>query len=247
MLKIEHLSKTYPGGKKAVDDLSLEVRAGELYGFIGHNGAGKTTTLRAVSGILSFDEGSISIDGHDVAKNPVAAKKVTAFLPDNPDMYEFLSGIKYLTFIADIYSIPAEKRQPLIAKYSGAFELTSALGSPIGSYSHGMKQKLALISAFIREPRLLILDEPFVGLDPKASFQMKAFLRELCENGGAVFFSTHVLEVAEKLCDKIAIIKGGRLVEAGKTADIVGNSSLEHVFLELEAESAEDSGIGVDK
>ncbi|MDL2325089.1 ABC transporter ATP-binding protein [Ruminococcaceae bacterium OttesenSCG-928-A16] len=238
MLKIEHLTKTYAGGKKAVDDVTLEVKAGELYGFIGHNGAGKTTTLRAVSGILSFDSGSITVNGYNVVQQPVAAKKAMAFLPDNPDLYEFLSGIKYLNFIADIYGIEAQKRQTLIAKYADAFELTSALGSPISSYSHGMKQKLALISAFIREPRLLILDEPFVGLDPKAAFSMKNFLRELCESGGAVFFSTHVLEVAEKLCDKIAIIKDGKLIEAGDTAEIVGNSSLENVFLELEAEPA---------
>lgn len=236
MLKIDHLSKVYAGGKRAVDNLSLEVRAGELYGFIGHNGAGKTTTLRAVAGILAFEEGAITIDGHDVVREPVAAKRATAFLPDNPDLYDFLSGIKFLTFIADIYGIPGDKRQTLIKKYAQAFELEGVLGSPINSYSHGMKQKLALISAFIREPRLLILDEPFVGLDPKASFLMKEFLREICRGGGAVFFSTHVLEVAEKLCDKIAIIKDGRLVEAGRTADIVGNSSLEHVFLELEQE-----------
>lgn len=239
MLKIAHLTKIYPGGKRGVDNLSLEVRPGELYGFIGHNGAGKTTTLRAVSGILSFDEGSITIDGHDVVKEPVAAKKVTAFLPDNPDLYEYLTGIKFLKFIADIYAIPRERRQPLIAKYAQAFELEGELGSPISGYSHGMKQKLSLISAFIREPRLLILDEPFVGLDPKASYLMKGFLQELCRSGGAVFFSTHVLEVVEKLCDKVAIIKDGRLVEAGRTADIMGNSSLEHVFLELELEGNE--------
>lgn len=238
MLKIDHLTKVYPGGKRAVDDVSLEVRSGELYGFIGHNGAGKTTTLRAVAGILAFEEGTITVGGHDVKKEPVAAKRVTAFLPDNPDLYEFLPGIKFLTFIADVYGIPQERRQALITKYARAFELEGVLGSPINSYSHGMKQKLALISAFIREPRLLILDEPFVGLDPKASFLMKEFLRELCQSGGAVFFSTHVLEVAEKLCDKIAIIKDGKIVEAGKTADIVGNSSLEHVFLELEQEAA---------
>lgn len=236
MLKIDHITKVYSGGKKAVDDLSLEVKGGELYGFIGHNGAGKTTTLRAVAGVLSFDSGSIAIDGFDVIKNPVEAKKVTAFLPDNPDLYEFLSGIKYLTFIADVYGISKEKREALIGKYSDAFELTPVLGSPVSSYSHGMKQKLALISALIREPRLLVLDEPFVGLDPKAAFILKGFLHELCQSGGAVFFSTHVLEVAEKLCNKIAIIKDGRLIEAGKTADIVGNSSLESVFLELEAE-----------
>ncbi|MGD9560126.1 MAG: ABC transporter ATP-binding protein [Oscillospiraceae bacterium] len=238
MLNISHLTKTYSGGKRAVDDLSLQVQAGELYGFIGHNGAGKTTTLRAVAGILAFDGGSITIDGHDVVKEPVAAKRVTAFLPDNPDLYEFLSGIKFLEFIADIYGIPADRRKTLIGKYADAFELTGVLGSPISSYSHGMKQKLALISAFIREPRLMILDEPFVGLDPLASYRMKEFLHEICQRGGAVFFSTHVLEVAEKLCHKIAIIKDGRLVEAGRTADIVGKSSLEHVFLELAQESA---------
>lgn len=243
MLNISNLTKTYSGGKRAVDNLSLNVQPGELYGFIGHNGAGKTTTLRAVAGILSFDGGTITINGFDVAKNPVSAKKVTAFLPDNPDLYDFMSGIKFLNFIADMYGIPADVRENLIAKYADAFEMTGVLGSAIASYSHGMKQKLALISAFIRQPRLLILDEPFVGLDPKASFQMKGFLRELCNDGGAVFFSTHVLEVAEKLCDKIAIIKDGRLVEAGPTADIVGKSSLENVFLELEADTpAEENG-----
>ncbi|NLW78815.1 MAG: ABC transporter ATP-binding protein [Ruminococcaceae bacterium] len=236
MLKISQLTKTYAGGKKAVDNLSLEVKPGEVYGFIGHNGAGKTTTLRAVAGILSFDGGSITVDGHDVVREPVAAKRVTAFLPDNPDLYEFLSGIKFLTFIADIYDIPKDTRQQLIAKYADAFELTGVLGSPISSYSHGMKQKLALISAFIRQPKLLLLDEPFVGLDPVASFKTKEHLREICNAGGAVFFSTHVLEVAEKLCDKIAIIKGGRLVEAGRTKDIVGKSSLENVFLEIAQE-----------
>ncbi len=237
MLNIQNLTKIYSGTKRAVNELSLTVQAGELYGFIGHNGAGKSTTLRAVAGILAFEGGSITIDGHDIQKQPVAAKRVTAFLPDNPDLYEFLSGIQYLTFIADMYSIPKDDRAPLIKKYGDAFELTGALGSAIASYSHGMKQKLALISAFIRAPRLLILDEPFVGLDPVASFRMKEFLHELCQNGGAVFFSTHVLEVAEKLCTKIAIIKDGRLVEAGPTADIVGKTSLEHVFLELANEN----------
>lgn len=235
MLKIENLTKTYAGGKRAVDNLSLHIQPGELFGFIGHNGAGKTTTLRAVAGILSFDSGSIAIGGHDIVKAPTQAKMITAFLPDNPDMYEFLTGIKYLTFIADIYSIPKQARKPLIQKYADAFELTGVLGSPIGSYSHGMKQKLALISAFIRQPKLLILDEPFVGLDPKAAFIMKSFLTELCNAGSAVFFSTHVLDVAEKLCNKIAIIKGGQLVAQGATKDIVGDASLESVFLEMEA------------
>ena len=236
MLNIEHYSKTYPGGHKAVDDLSIHVRPGEIYGFIGHNGAGKTTTLRAAAGVMDFTEGRILIDGHDVKKEPVAAKKVTAFLPDNPDLYDFMKGIDYLNFIADLYDISGEQRTRDIRKYGDAFELTGNLGSPIGSYSHGMRQKLALISAFLRHPRLLILDEPFVGLDPTASHLMKEFLAQLCQEGSAVFFSTHVLEVAEKLCDKIAIIKNGRLVKSGPTQELVGDSDLESVFLELEGE-----------
>jgi ABC-2 type transport system ATP-binding protein len=236
MLKIENLSKTYQWTKKAVDVLSLEVAPGEICGFIGHNGAGKTTTLRSIAGILSFEEGKITVDGFDVVHEPMKAKRSMTYLPDNPDMYEFLTGVQYLKFIADVYGIPADKLQTLTAKFGDAFELTGNLGSPINSYSHGMKQKLALISAFIREPRLLILDEPFVGLDPKAAFLMKGFLRELCNAGGAVFFSTHVLDVAEKLCDRIAIIRGGKLVEIGPTAEIVGKSSLESVFLEIENE-----------
>lgn len=236
MLEISHYTKTYANSKKAVDDLSLTLNAGEIMGFIGHNGAGKTTTLRAVAGILDFTQGSIKIDGHDIQKEPVAAKSVSAFLPDNPDLYEFLTGIAYLNFIADLYDIPQSTRTERIEKYAGAFELTGALGSPIAGYSHGMKQKLALISAFIRAPKLLVLDEPLVGLDPSAAFAMKGFLREMCDAGGAVIFSTHVLEVAEKLCDRIAIIRTGKLVEVGKTADIVGNSNLETVFLELAQE-----------
>ena len=236
MLYIEHYSKTYPGGKKAVDNLTLHVQPGEIYGFIGHNGAGKTTTLRAVAGVMDFTEGTITIDGHDIKREPVAAKQVTAFLPDNPDLYEFMKGIDYLNFIADLYDIPAGQRTADIGKYADAFELTGNLGSPIGSYSHGMRQKLALISAFIRRPRLLILDEPFVGLDPAAAHLMKGYLAELCQGGSAVFFSTHVLEVAEKLCHKIAIIKHGQLVKSGPTAELVGDSSLEDVFLELEGE-----------
>ncbi len=236
MLHIEHYSKTYSGGKKAVDDLTLHVRPGEIYGFIGHNGAGKTTTLRAAAGVMDFTEGTITIGGHDIKKDPVGAKQITAFLPDNPDLYEFMKGIQYLNFIADLYGIPAQQRTADIGRYAGAFELTGSLGSPIGSYSHGMRQKLALISAFIRHPKLLILDEPFVGLDPAASHLMKECLSELCRGGSAVFFSTHVLEVAEKLCDKIAIIKAGRLVKSGPTAELVGDSSLEDVFLELEGE-----------
>ena len=236
MLYIEHYSKTYPGGKKAVDDLTLHVQPGEIYGFIGHNGAGKTTTLRAVAGVMDFTEGTITINGHDIKKDQVGAKRVTAFLPDNPDLYEFMKGIDYLNFIADLYDIPAGQRTADIGKYAGAFELTGNLGSPIGSYSHGMRQKLALISAFIRRPRLLILDEPFVGLDPAAAHLMKGYLAELCQGGSAVFFSTHVLEVAEKLCHKIAIIKHGQLIKSGPTAELVGDSSLEDVFLELEGE-----------
>ena len=236
MLNIEHYSKTYPGGHKAVDDLSIHVLPGEIYGFIGHNGAGKTTTLRAAAGVMDFTEGRILIDGHDVKKEPVAAKKVTAFLPDNPDLYDFMKGIDYLNFIADLYDISGEQRTRDIREYGDAFELTGNLGSPIGSYSHGMRQKLALISAFLRHPRLLILDEPIVGLDPTASHLMKEFLAQLCQEGSAVFFSTHVLEVAEKLCDKIAIIKNGRLVKSGPTQELVGDSDLESVFLELEGE-----------
>ncbi len=236
MLRIEHYSKKYPMGKKAVDDLSLHVRPGEIYGFIGHNGAGKTTTLRAVAGVMDFTEGTITIDGHDIKKDPVAAKRVTAFLPDNPDLYDFMKGIDFLNFIADLYDISATDRTERIARFGDAFELTGNLGSPIGSYSHGMRQKLALISAFLRKPKLLVLDEPFVGLDPSASHVMKEYLAELCREGSAVFFSTHVLEVAEKLCHQIAIIKDGRLVKCGPTAELVGDSSLEDVFLELEGE-----------
>lgn len=236
MLQIERFSKSYSGGKKAVDDLSLRVEAGEIVGFIGHNGAGKSTTLRACAGVLDFTEGTIRIDGHDIRREPVAAKRVTAFLPDNPDLYEFMTGIAFLNFIADLYDISAEDRTRRIARYGDAFELTGNLGSPIGSYSHGMRQKLALISAFIRKPRLLILDEPMVGLDPSAAHVLKEFLAELCVEGSSVFFSTHVLEVAERLCDRIAIIKQGKLIRYGRTEEVVGDSSLESVFLELEGE-----------
>lgn len=234
MLQISHFSKIYPGGKRAVDDLNLTVKAGEIFGFIGHNGAGKTTTLRAVAGVMDFTEGEILIDGHDIRREPTAAKSVTAFLPDNPDLYDFLSGIQYLNFVADIYEIPAQARQSRICEYGDAFALTGNLGSPIGSYSHGMKQKLAIISALIRRPRLLILDEPFVGLDPSASHLLKRYLSELCAEGGAVFFSTHVLEVAERLCHRIAIIKNGHVVRQGITAELVGDSTLEELFLDLE-------------
>ena len=236
MLNIEHFSKTYSGGKKAVDDLSLHVRPGEIMGFIGHNGAGKTTTLRAVAGILAFDEGRILVDGHDVRTDSVAAKQAAAFLPDNPDLYEYMTGIAYLNFIGDVCGLPAAQRTAAIGRYAGAFEIEGALGSPIASYSHGMKQKLALTSALMRRPRLLILDEPFVGLDPKAAHLLKGFLAQLCEAGGAVFFSTHVLEVAEKLCHRVAILKGGRLVCQGPTGQVVGSSTLEEVFLRQEGE-----------
>ena len=233
MLSITHYTKTYPGGKTAVDALTLHVAPGEICGFIGRNGAGKTTTLRAVAGVMSFSQGTIQIGGHDIQKEPVAAKSITAFLPDNPDLYEFMSGIRYLNLIADLYGLSAREREERIRTYADAFELTKDLGSAIASYSHGMKQKLALISALIRRPRLLVLDEPFVGLDPAASHLLKGYLQELCREGGAVFFSTHVLEVAEKLCHTIAIIQDGRLVRHGPTEQVVGDSSLEAVFLGL--------------
>ncbi len=233
MLTISHYTKTYPGGKTAVEDLSLHVAPGEICGFIGHNGAGKTTTLRAVAGILSFTQGRICIGGRDIQKDPVGAKAMTAFLPDNPDIYEFLRGIEYLNLIADLYEISASDRQKRIGLYGDAFGLTGELGSAIASYSHGMKQKLALISALIRRPKLLVLDEPFVGLDPAASHLLKGYLQEICDEGGAVFFSTHVLEVAEKLCHTIAIIQQGRLIRQGPTQEVVGDSSLEDVFLGL--------------
>ena len=236
MLRIEHFSKTYSKGNRAVDDLSLHIAPGEIFGFIGHNGAGKTTTLRAVAGVMDFDQGTIAIDGHDIRTDTLAAKRASAFLPDNPDLYDFLTGIQFLNFIGDIYQIPGDARRNLIEKYAGAFQLTGNLGSPIGSYSHGMKQKLALISALIRQPRLLLLDEPFVGLDPSAAHLLKQFWAELCAAGGSVFFSTHVLEVAEKLCHRVAIIKGGRLIRMGPTAELVGDSTLEELFLELEGD-----------
>ena len=238
MLRIEHFSKTYTGKNKAVDDLTLHVPPGQVHGFLGHNGAGKTTTLRCIAGILTFDDGDIFVDGSSVKANPITTKSITAFIPDNPDLYDFLNGVTYLNFIADLYEISAEDRQARIKKYADLFELTAALGSPIASYSHGMKQKLALISAFIRNPRLLILDEPFVGLDPIAARTMKDLMAELCRDGGSVFFSTHVLDVAEKICTHISIIKGGRLLVSGKTEDIVKDSSLENVFLELAEHSS---------
>lgn len=235
MLKIEHLTKEY-GDKKAVDDLSLEIESGEIYGFIGHNGAGKTTTLKSVVGILKFDAGEIYIDGESVQAAPLACKKKIAYIPDNPDLYEFMSGIKYLNFIADVYGVGANQRQEKIRKYADLFEITADLAQPIAAYSHGMKQKLAIISAWLHDPKLIIMDEPFVGLDPKAAHILKGMMRELCDEGGAIFFSTHVLEVAEKLCDKVAIIKGGKLIRCGTMEEVKGDDSLEDVFLELEAE-----------
>ena len=235
MLNISHLTKTY-GDKKAVDDLSLHIAPGEIYGFIGHNGAGKTTTIKSVVGILQFDEGEITIDGPSLKDDPIACKKKIAYIPDNPDLYEFMSGIKYLNFIADIFGVGAEERQERIKKYADMFELTEDLAQPISAYSHGMKQKLAIIAAWIHNPKLIIMDEPFVGLDPKASFLLKEMMRDVCAAGGAIFFSTHVLEVAEKLCDKVAIIKGGKLIRSGTMESVKGDDSLEEVFLELEGE-----------
>jgi ABC-2 type transport system ATP-binding protein len=232
ILRIEHLTKTY-GTKKAVDDLSLSIHEGDLFGFIGHNGAGKTTTLRSAVGILDFEQGSILVDGHSLQDEPLACKQVIAYLPDNPDLYEYLTGIQYLSFIADIFGVGKQEREIQIAEYAGRLELTSNLGDLIGSYSHGMKQKLALISAFLHKPRLLVLDEPFVGLDPSAAFQLKEMMKEMCDKGGAIFFSTHVLDVAEKLCSRIGIIKGGRLIACGNTEDVRGDSSLEDAFLEV--------------
>ena len=233
LLKIQNLTKTY-GEKVAVDDLSIRIEPGQIYGFIGHNGAGKTTTLKAATGILRFDSGDIFIGGHSIKSEPLECKKLMAYIPDNPDLYEFYSGIKYLNFIADVYGVPAGVRDERIKKYADLFELTGDLGDLISSYSHGMKQKLAIISALIHEPKLIIMDEPFVGLDPKAAFTVKGLMRELCDRGGAIFFSTHVLEVAEKLCDKVAIIKGGKLVVSGTMEQVKGDDSLEAVFLELE-------------
>lgn len=233
MLRIENLTKTY-GEKKAVDDLSLHIQPGEIYGFIGHNGAGKTTTLKSVVGILSFDGGEIFINGTSIKEAPIECKKQLAYIPDNPDLYDYMTGIGYLNFVADIFGVDADKRRKLIGKYAEAFELTNDLAEPISSYSHGMKQKLAVISALIHEPKLVLMDEPFVGLDPKASHTLKGIMREICDNGGAIFFSTHVLEVAEKLCDKVAIIKGGKLIRAGTMDEVKGDTSLESVFLELE-------------
>ena len=236
MLRIDHLTKTY-GEKKAVDDLSLHIAPGEIYGFIGHNGAGKTTTLKSIAGILQFDAGDIRIGGTSIREDPLACKRMMAYIPDNPDLYEYMTGIKYLNFIADIFGVSADDRRSRIRDYAGRFELTDDLAQPIAAYSHGMKQKLAIISAWLHQPRLILMDEPFVGLDPKAAHLLKGMMRELCDAGGAIFFSTHVLEVAEKLCDKVVIIKGGRLIRSGTMEDVKGDESLESVFLELEEET----------
>ena len=236
MLNIQHLTKTY-GEKKAVDDLNLHIAPGEIYGFIGHNGAGKTTTLKSVAGILPFDEGEITIGGLSMKRDPLICKRQMAYIPDNPDLYDFMTGIQFLNFIADIFAVPADLRQARIREYAGRFELTADLAQPIAAYSHGMKQKLAIISAWLHQPKLILMDEPFVGLDPKASHLLKGMMRELCDEGGAIFFSTHVLEVAEKLCDKVAIIKGGKLIRSGTMEEVKGDDSLEEVFLELEGEA----------
>ena len=233
MLDIQHLTKTY-GEKKAVDDLSLRIAPGEIYGFIGHNGAGKTTTLKAAVGILQFDAGDIFIGGKSIRTDPLGCKRQLAYIPDNPDLYDFMSGIQYLNFIADIFGIPAAERWARIEPLADAFELTGDLGQPVSAYSHGMKQKLAIIAAWIHDPKLILMDEPFVGLDPKAAHRLKGMMRAVCDGGGAIFFSTHVLEVAEKLCDKVAIIRSGRLIRSGTREEVKGDDSLEDVFLELE-------------
>ena len=233
MLKIEHLTKAY-GSKKAVDDLSLHIAPGEVYGFIGHNGAGKTTTIKSVAGILPFDSGRILVDGVDIAKDPIACKQRMAYIPDDPQLYAFMRGTEYLNFVGDIYGVGAAQRQERIAIYAQAFDMTEDLGQAIGAYSHGMKQKLALMGAWLHQPRLILMDEPFVGLDPKAAHTLKGMMRTLCDQGGAIFFSTHVLEVAEKLCDKVAIIKDGRLIRSGTMEEVKGDESLESVFLEME-------------
>ena len=236
MLRIEHLTKSYEN-KKAVDDLSLHIQPGDIYGFIGHNGAGKTTTLKSVVGILPIDSGEIYVDSVSVKADPIACKKKIAYIPDNPDLYEFMTGVKYLNFVADVFGVSREDRTKRIERYASDFEIEKDLTQPIAAYSHGMKQKLAIISAWIHEPKLIIMDEPFVGLDPKAAHLLKGMMREVCNNGGAIFFSTHVLEVAEKLCDKVAIIKAGKLIRSGTMEEVKGDDSLEEVFLELEAEA----------
>ena len=238
MLEVRHYSKSYGGGKKAADDVSLTVMGGDIYGFIGHNGAGKSTTIRAVVGVLDFTEGDIFIDGHSVKTEPMACKRVTAYIPDNPDLYENLTGIQYLNFIADVFGIGSAEREASIRRYADRFEITADLGGLISAYSHGMKQKLAIISALIHHPKLLVLDEPFVGLDPKASFTLKEIMHELCNQGTAVFFSTHVLDVAEKLCNKVAIIKRGKIIAAGTMEELTAGHSLEEAFLEADGDEA---------
>lgn len=233
MLEIKNFSKTYQNGKKAANQISLTVEDGDIYAFIGHNGAGKSTTIKAIVGVLDFEEGDIFIDGHSVKKEPLECKKRTAYIPDNPDLYEHLTGIQYLNFIADVFGVPAKVRQEKIKKYGDLFEITASLGDLISSYSHGMKQKVAIISALIHDPKLMVLDEPFVGLDPKAAIDLKKIMKELCERGCSIFFSTHVLEVAQKLCDKVAIIKDGKIMAAGTMEEIVKNQSLEDVFMEV--------------
>ena len=236
MLQIEHLTKIY-GEKKAVDDLSLHILPGEIYGFIGHNGAGKTTTLKSVAGILRFDAGEIRIGGTSIRTDPLACKRKLAYIPDNPDLYDYMTGIQYLNFIANIFGVSAADRQARIRELAERFELTNDLAQPIAAYSHGMKQKLAIISAWLHAPQLVVMDEPFVGLDPKAAHLLKGMMRELCDRGGAIFFSTHVLEVAEKLCDKVAILRAGKLIRSGTMDEVKGDDSLEEVFLELEGET----------
>lgn len=233
MLEIKNFSKSYGKEKKAVDDVSLTIEAGDIFGFIGHNGAGKSTTIKAVVGVLDFTEGEILIDGHPVKTEPLACKEITSYIPDNPDLYEYLTGIQYLNFIADVFKVSKQDREERIKKYAELFEITSSLGDMISSYSHGMKQKVAIISALIHEPKLLVMDEPFVGLDPKAALTLKNIMKEMCAKGSAIFFSTHVLEVAQKLCNKIAIIKSGKIVASGETEKLTGDKSLEEVFMEV--------------
>ena len=243
MLQINHYTKQYtPNGPKAVDNLSLHILPGEIYGFLGHNGAGKTTTIKACCGILDFTEGEILVNGMSIKTQPLECKKIMSYIPDNPDLYEFMSGIQYLNFVGDVYRVPTDIREKRIAEYSAAMGITDALAEKVGGYSHGMKQKLAIVAALMHEPKLLIMDEPFVGLDPKAAFILKQFMRKFCDNGGAIFFSTHVLEVAEKLCDKIAIIRGGKLLASGDIESVKGNESLEEVFLELVDDMKIDDG-----
>ena len=239
MLKIDHLTKFY-GEKKAVDDLSLHILPGEIYGFIGHNGAGKTTTIRSAVGILPFDEGTVTVNDIDLRRDPIAAKRQMAYIPDNPDLYEFMTGIRYLNFVADIYGVNAKDRTQRIEKYGDMFEITGDLSQPVSAFSHGMKQKLAIISALVHDPKLIIMDEPFVGLDPKASYLLKNVMRDMCSNGASFFFSTHVLDVAEKLCDKVAIIRAGRLICSGTMEEVKGDESLEEAFLELSGEETKE-------